>query len=453
MDDIDFIFKEADRIMTGVRQGLHPISEQDMFYDLPHPSGRGHLICGYEAGTRIDALAEEALRRQKMNNRIRLETSRRAMKDVLVRYFLQEKREITVSSADKAINAAGKIAIKACTTRTHYLPCHLMLTSDPDKIQLGPVTFFQKVSFRKHIAPKVRAYRSDPAATDRNWHRQLLQDALKYYKEFQWVAQVEIEDCDKETSVAIAERAVTAALDCLHLLFGAQSTDKMRIGGPRLSRDTRARLGLMSSGELDVSLSSGLMGQVNFRAGWSAILEKPNWKDILGLCGIALEAAVHPDLARPVSRRFLDAASWFGEAARETSPAAKIVKYVTALERMVMTDEKDDIARLVSERVAALNAAFRMTEDQQTCAKDAKEIYDLRSKLVHGSMSPYAAEVRQGIGMAAKLGSSTLLSALCGLGDQALRRDDINTRKLAKWYDDVVRYQSENERLETEELA
>lgn len=442
-DDVIFVFDETERIMTQLREGLHPLSKRDIFYDLPLPTGRGNWICGYEAGKRIEGLAEEVLRRQKMENRVALSTAYNATRDALTKYFLQEGRDIDISQVDRAINVAGKAVASSCKTRTHYLPCHLMATKDPDKIEMGPVTFRQQSSFRKYIVAKSCAYRNEGTADRRGWRRKLLSDAIKYYRNFQWVAEVEIENCDEKISESIAKRTVTSALDCLHILFGGESTDRMRVGGPGLSKDVRGQFIEMDTGELYVSSSWGSMGQAEFRAGWSTVLEQSKWQDHLRLCGVALEAIVNPDHKRPVSRRFLDAANWLGEAARETYPAAKIVKYVTALERMVMTDEKDDIATLVSERVSALSAAFGMIDDRDACRKNAKHIYDLRSRLVHGNLSPTAAEVRRGCGLAAKLGSATLLSALHALGEEALRHDNVKTRQLAAWYDKVVRYPSE----------
>jgi hypothetical protein len=212
----------------------------------------------------------------------------------------------------------------------------------------------------------------------------------------------------------------------------------MRVGGPGISFDRRGKLTIDEEGELAVGASYGGSEQVNFADGWSSILKRGDVAHLLRLCGVALETAVDPDLDRPLSRRFLDASHWFGEAVREKSPAAKAVKFVTALERMVMTEEKDDITRLVSERVSAL--CFDPTEagSLDIWRADAQRVYSLRSKLVHGAMSPHEKGINAGVILAAKLGEVTLLSAINTYSDKGLRDESINVRKLGDWYDAMV---------------
>lgn len=73
----------------------------------------------------------------------------------------------------------------------------------------------------------------------------------------------------------------------------------MRIGGPALTFDRRAKLKISATGSLDYSLSSQGSSQVNFPNAWSERLEDPDMARVLELCGVALEAAVDPDLDRP----------------------------------------------------------------------------------------------------------------------------------------------------------
>ncbi len=69
---------------------------------------------------------------------------------------------------------------------------------------------------------------------------------MRYYRKFQWVAEVGIKGYDHETSVEIAEQAVISA---------AEWTDQMQIQGPAIVMDRRAKLYLSDSNNLEVSLS------------------------------------------------------------------------------------------------------------------------------------------------------------------------------------------------------
>lgn len=314
-----------------------------------------------------------------------------------------------------------------------------MTAQDPEELAIGPVVFRNRASFRRLLLANVKGYGNEETEEGRREHaRGLLAAAAKFYRQFNRVAEVTVRSCDSKTSAQIAERAVTSALDCLHLTFSARYSNKMRVGGPALRSDRRAGVTIASDGRMRPHGSASWAGQVNFPDGWSKQLEDPSIAHMLSLCGLALETAVDPDLERPISQRFLDAAQWFGEASRDGRPATRVVKYVTALERMVMTGERDDIARVVSERVAVLCCDRTDASDRQKWHDDAKYIYNLRSLLLHGSISPSDPNIESGAWLAARVGEQALLSALGALGVEGLEMDAASNKRLARWYEGVV---------------
>jgi hypothetical protein len=351
--------------------------------------------------------------------------------------FFGEKRPLSVQQIDRLFSAVGKHARQKCVDVTHLIPCHLMNARDPTELKIGPVTFLNRSGMRHLLLSKRRGHFKSAAKEKEAYSRDLLCRGIRYYRNFRWVAEVEIKGCDAETSATIAEQAVIAALDCLHLLLGAQWTGRMRVGGYDLRSDTRAKLTVSASDQINASLSTSVLGQVNFPDGWSAQLSEPGFKHYLELFAVALETAVNPDLDRPLSRRFLDAAQWFGEASRDESPSTRVVKYVTCLERMVMTENKTDITSFVSERVSAL--CFDNPESRISWREKAKVAYDLRSKLVHGSISPRAQEVLRGVHIGSELGEVTLLRGLDAFGKEGLRATNMNSERLSRWFDSTVR--------------
>jgi|GEM_PF-972125 len=443
--DIAFIFAEAGRIMSTP---FAEISRDDMWFDLPHPSAPGKMICGRQAMIRLEHLAEEAGEQLGLFRRVRLSRLVEHVGQELVQRFLRDDRPLDGKQIDRALSAAAKAARRACEDTTHLLPCHLMLSKDPDEIVLGPVRFLNRRAARRLLLGHAKARREKERATEAGPRdddaRPFLAQALKYYRHFNWIAQVEIKGCDPDVSETLARAAVTSALDCLHLVLGAQWTDRMRVGGPALKLDRRAKLKILATGSLDYSLSFQGSGQVNFPNGWSERLVNPDMARVLELCGVALEAAVDPDLDRPLSRRLLDAAQWFGEAARDESPSTRVVKYVTALERMLMTEEHDDITTTVSLRLASLCAVLGDPDDFERWRLNSRDTYDLRSRLVHGSLSPGAAAVRAGVGKAARLSESGILFALSNFGEDGLRADKISTVRIAKWFDGLVAWSLEH---------
>lgn len=437
--DVIFIFEDCARLHERARtSGFKSLSREDIWPQLPHPSGSGHQLCSAAAAEKIEELAVEAGRAHKIQRRIKSQALSKALGELLVKRFQQERRPIVQKEVDRVLSQAARAAKRHCVDRTHFVPCHLMWEQEPDQIAFGPITFRNHTNFRSHIVKQARAFRlSAPSAKMRGFYRQLLSGTLQYFKSFKWVAEVSVQNCDPETSQEIAEAAVTSALNCLHLMLGAGYTAKMRVRGPRIDRDRRGRLSI-ANGNLHPSVSSGGPGEIGFGKGWSSVLEKEEHKQCAGLMGIALEAALDPDLDRPLSRRFLDAALWFGEAVRETSPAARVVKFVTAIERMVMTEEQDDIAKLVSERVAVLCHDASDAENRELWRREAQKVYVLRSKLVHGVISPDSEMVLEGVRLGAKVARATIISALFAYGETGLRDDKVNSKRLAKYYKRIV---------------
>jgi hypothetical protein len=273
--------------------------------------------------------------------------------------------------------------------------------------------------------------------------RRSISQAIEYFRNFGWIAEVTVIGCDKKISEAIAARAALAALNCLHVLIGAGHSTKMQVGGPGLANDRRAGFSVKADGSLSYMVTYGGQGSVGFDDDWMDLFSGADAQEIIANLGIALEQAVNPALQRPLSERLLDAMQWYGEAVRETSQGAKAVKYVTALERMVMTDEKDDIASLASSRVAALCLDEPTVECRDRWQNEVRRAYDIRSRLVHGSVSPTSEIVFDGVRLGSQLARSTLLSAAKLLGERGLRDEEATNRDLARWYDQIVHHVDE----------
>jgi hypothetical protein len=105
---------------------------------------------------------------------------------------------------------------------------------------------------------------------------------------------------------------------------------------------------------------------------------------------------------------------------------------------MVMTDEKDDIAGMVSSRVAALCLEEPTLENRERWRNDTKRAYGIRSKLVHGSLSPTSDMVYEGVGLGADIGRSALLSALSLIGADGLRAEGVSNKQLSRWYNGMI---------------
>lgn len=441
--DVNFVLSECARIQGLVNLGnLKVIGSADFMSSLPHPNGRGQMLCGVAAAAIITELAKLALHRSRLSRRVGLMTARKELEKLFVYRFFTEQRDVDTKQIDRMLNAVAKMSRGYCVTITHLIPCHLMHSQEPALIKVGQVTFHNKSSINQLLIRKSR--NADPKSEDSAYERRLLAKAIRYYRNFRWVAEVTISDCDAETSARLAQEAVTASLNCLHLLLGVNHSSRMRVGGADVRSNRSARITIGALDQLEPSVSFGYLGEVGFLNGWSEMLVTEDSQAWLNLFGIALEVTINPDLERPLCRRFVDALQWFGEAARDESAATKTVKYVTALERMLMTEERDDITSVVAERVAAL--CFTSEVSRLIWNERARDAYDLRSRLVHGSMSPGSLDLQEGSSNAASVASTALMHALCAFGEDALRDDRLRASDLADWFKRLVEWADREER-------
>ena len=258
IEDIKFIFAECERLWNQIqKQGPRSISKEDSFCEMPHPShNSAKMLCGRAASERLNKISRIIAKQHGLEKRIKLEKFREIFSRIMVNRFLREKRPINTKEVDKIIASSVKQAKTHLESVTYFIPCHLMRTKDPEALIIGPIKFHNRSSIRRLFLDKLRQRIEDQGTEDNKYSRQLLKDAISYYRKFQWVAEVEIKGYDRETSAEIAEQAVTSALDCLHLMLGAEWTDNMQIQGPAIFMDRRAKLYLSDSNKLEASLSS-----------------------------------------------------------------------------------------------------------------------------------------------------------------------------------------------------
>lgn len=438
VDDVHFIFSEAIRYLELQNRWFETKAapgelKEGFLFEISYPGDeRRKLPLGRSAMNRLEELAIVAARRAGIDQQVDVLTIRKPLGEALIRKFILEDREIDVTHVERALSEAARKASQARQEMSHFIPCHLMRVQEPAAFTIGPVTFMRRNEFRKRIANLLWS--------EREVHRTnliVLREASRYYSSFGWIAEVTVDSCDKQTSERVAQRSVTAALNCLHVIFGAGHTREMIVGGPAVPRDKRGGFSVVN-GKVSVMASYGGPGAAGFGENWTDLVSDPEAQRTLWLCGISLQSAIEPQVERPLSSRFLDAIHWYGEAVREVTPAAKVVKYVTALERMFMTDEKDNITDTVSERVAAFCFNPHVDNDFDVWKAKTQRVYNIRSKLVHGSMSPREDAVYEGVRLGAEIGRNAIWSGVHAFGPCGLREEQVSQKGLAAWLEACV---------------
>jgi hypothetical protein len=441
LDDINFVFSEDTRLRC---LGTTDLFKEDFDYiDLPT---QGQVWISREATKRLSNIAKELGLRSGLLARVEHRTLYDVVSDAIVKRIYSNRDELDISKIDRAMNYAAKCLKRRCVNLVHFIPCHLTWTEDPATLTIGPVTFHNRVSFRRLLLSKMRLQASYETDAHRKFGRELFAETLRFYRKFRWVAEVEVKGFDPNTSDKTAERVVTSALDCLHIFLSPQHSAKMQVGGPATNWERRASLCMNEAGELLPSTSGSAVGQGNFADGWSKSLEGGDTSHFFKLFSTAVETVIDPDLKRPLSRRFLDAAQWFGEAVRDQRASTSVVKYVMAIERMMTTDadkEKSDggeesITSNLAKRVAAICFDPRKPGDREQWRKKITAAYDLRSKLVHGSMSPLDEEAERERWSIGETTAFALLRAIEAFDTIGLESDDLKGEELRDWFGKVI---------------
>lgn len=444
VEHVNFILSECARLRELMAKGgLRNFDRRDSMSDIPHPSGTGSMICGWRASQKITLLAEEAAKRGAISRQVSSGLIRKQFAAMFVEWFFKQQRAVDIRQVDRLLSSVAKACRRHFKSKTHFLPCHLTYTNLPISISLGPVTFHNRSSATRVLLSN-RATPSEARAMPPH-ARRLTAQALKYSRNFRWLAEVKVTACDHEISKLLAEEAAIRALDAVHILIGAPYTSRMQIGGLDVRHDRRAALSVENGGSLEASTSAAYLGEARFDDSWSGLLEDAYGTAFLRMFGTALECVVDPKLNRPLSRRYLDAAQWFGEATRDKHPATKVVKFMTALERLLIPVQVENVTETLSNRIAALCLCPDRDVDDRSFSDwyaRAKIAYGLRSNLVHGSISPSDIEVENGVFDVGEITQLTLTQMAFIMGPEAFEAEKVSETEIHTWLDEFVAIQA-----------
>ncbi len=429
-------------------------NQQDSFYSIPFQQRM--LLCGREASIRFDDIAKRHLGTQKKKATGVAKFSSELKKE-FSRMFLESETansELNERSADRMITNAYRQLSRKFEPLIHYIPCSIFFSSNIEKFEIGPVVFLHKREFMRlhsdelttlrtelveHILsqakeqdlPKKQSPTKEQALMIGN---RLVDGVVSSFESCKWIASVEIEACEEGESGRRALETTGAALNVIKLLLGSDHTFRLKTVYDETHASKSAKLFRNKDGKLNCSLSSTPQDNV-VGDDWLSVL-KESMSHYLNICSITLDALVKLETPPPLCDRFLGALAWYGDAVSERSASSKIVKYVSAIERMTGTGiEKgeDGKARSVTDIVVSRTSvlySIATGESLVESVEKAKYIYDRRSRLVHGSLPPSYDGRASDAEKAEQIARMTLLSGLDFFSSLGLDRSPFSTKKL-----------------------
>lgn len=380
----------------------HP---KDGFFQIPHPDGKGNLLCGTLAWNKIKELSDLTLSLDPgLSRRVSPQRATGAIIDAFVRQVLQDGYEVNQETAAQLLQDALEVLRQSLSITEHYLPCVLFPVGGPDEFSIGPVTFTRRRKFFKdrkadlkrsvevetvahieHVAAAVaRGFSSERAYSEvesRQVVRDLHASAIKTYRSYPWIASVKVTDCDTVTSHKHAARAVEMALHVIRILLGSEPTWKIRLAWSRSDALRTAHLYTDAHGVIQASVGRHAFGPVG-ATNWHEALVRDS--SALAVLGLTLRPLVDPIEPYHLYQRLIDAINWFGDAATDPNAPSRIVKYVSVIERLFFGKFESGRKKEFAARVKSVLEAFECDEHHRSY-EEALAVYSTRSALVHGA--------------------------------------------------------------------
>jgi len=405
--DIEFIQKQILRfqrmpiheLKANLRQ--HPFSSS---CQIPHPSGSGHIICGPQAWGRMLALVDVIMGIDKnVSLRISPHRATQAVANSFSKLVLRPGGAVTLDVTNALIEDVLASLTDSMKFSEHYIPCILFTDDGPDEFEVGPVTFTRRGKFfrdRKSTLKRsvdletashvelvnrsiARGFPRDKAHSpeeSRQLARSLQARAIWIYRDYPWIASVQVLECDEPTSEDRAILAVDMAIHLIRILLGGEQTRKIRHAWSHSEPLRTAHLRSDSSGSISPRIGMRSAGPVGAK-NWHEGITRSSCE--LELLGSALRSISAPREASHLNRRLLDSISWFGDAATDTNASASIIKYTSAIERLLFGTFQAGRKKSFALRISRIFQEFDCDFDGKSHER-ALELYDRRSQLVHG---------------------------------------------------------------------
>ncbi|MDO8545528.1 MAG: HEPN domain-containing protein [Opitutaceae bacterium] len=424
-----FLAMPIERLMAHFKSHKH-----DSLATIPHPTC-GTCFCGLAGSDRFWTIARRHLKANP-DQRSRVEPSQFVddLKAAFSANFIptlakptEELAEPTKILVRKMLADASDAAEKRFVALTHYIPCAIFLSKAVKRFSLGPVEFVHESEFWASHDAELQAMRGDLAARYAKQNEQQpaglpavtaeraaeianrqIDEVTTFFRDFNWLAVVSIDSCDDSVSYDRAIYLTRRALDVIKLLLGEYYTQRLRTAADHGHARKSAKLFRGPAQDLQWSLASTPNDDVVGDNWLPALTQNEQFE----LAAKALTLVASRSDA-PLCIRFIDALAWYGDAVSERQPGAKIVKFVTAIERIAGTGKDDPrgINQIIKSRAGILYHLYSEKPIEEA-TKTVTRVYGWRSGLVHGSTSPFDPSLNDQLHEVAAVTRLVVLAAL-----------------------------------------
>lgn len=374
-NDLDGFFKGLALTSPLSDEQIRELFADGPRFDLRHYSGQGSALCTKSGFQSLETIVFRRVRSLKDASTYDPEEVLREVADkicpALSEGAQRGERENAVS--ERVIAAALNTVAQERQKSTYHFPVVLAGAKNPDEFEIGPVKFRSASRY----ASWLEELTSDETEIDERIERL---GFMRYVECYGWMASVRVPACSAEIAKVRAELAARTAVNIVRVWFGLGHGSRMRLvhAEPAVSNSSDYLI------EIDraISLCSSRT--------WEGAVVVDGWFSQIHVIHHRIASWLIRDIVfdkrTEIVERLIDALSWFGDAAFEPSPGAKIAKLVMLLERITSTVNNKRFSKpRFCRRVAIL--AGENEGDFTTRYWDAYRLYNARSTITHGASS------------------------------------------------------------------
>jgi len=430
----------------------------DLMHMLQNSKGR-NLVCGRMAMQKLDAIARREYFVERENNpSTTLEVFKKEFKKQFIRLFIEEQKQVNKEGISRLIKTTHQQITVHYKKRTFFIPCALFSHAHPKEFQVGPISFMHISLFKERYEIQLKndlsSKQTDKLFEDANkflftskkskgaspatkarYLRQLgvkndkrifglYEDSIASYN---WIARIDIAPCEMGFAKKRADYIIEQALNIMRVILGEDNSHKLKHGLDAQEPLEHMRIYLNDKGEFDYSARASTK-EHHFK-NWFEALQVGEFD--LTVLGLILTKLSKLQKLSHLEERLLDALTWNGEAISEQAPGIKVIKFMSAFERLTLTGEREKITERVTTRSAWLiHCCWK--EDRR---KDLLRLYKLRSRLIHGAKSPGDMDNDEDVYLLSKLTRKLITSAVRFFHDCSKSNANVTRSELKKAYD------------------
>jgi hypothetical protein len=307
-----------------------------------------------------------------------------------------EIAEGTRETFERVFTSALSVVVERQRKSTYHFPCVLAGASSPEEFVIGPVRFA--------VASRFESLLSSLRSTDMQFNEEIRSpEFIEYVRQFGWIVSVKVPSCSSKISKTRAELAARTAINIVRVWFGLGHGSRMRLVHTEPATSGFSKYLVETDQQIWLSWSRTAEGAAVVD-GWFSQVDVEHHK----LASWLVRDIVF-DERTEIVERLIDALSWYGDAAFEPSPGAKIAKLVALLERLTTTTK-----RFSKKRFCRRIAILALDDDADFAAKywAAYEFYNARSAITHGASSQSSGEHWAALRLAQPLITNSIFRAM-----------------------------------------